>query len=126
MFDFLSSDWFNIALEIVFVIFISYDIKKYIETKKREYIVNIALTIGFAIWTLYPFYKSYIGWSDSQKEVLEHECSDTNETILCDCINDKFFKNYDFLEYHDLNKSSVKYQEFITESTTDCLDDSWF
>ena len=44
MFDFLDSDWFIITLEIVFVILIAYDIKKYIETKKKEYITNIVLS----------------------------------------------------------------------------------
>lgn len=36
MFDFLDSDWFNIGLEIVFLLLISYDVKKYIETKKES------------------------------------------------------------------------------------------
>ena len=44
MFDFLDSDWFIISLEIVCLILIAYDIKKYIETKKKEYITNIVLT----------------------------------------------------------------------------------
>jgi len=38
LFDFLSSDWFNIGLEIFFVLLISYDLKKYFQTRKREYI----------------------------------------------------------------------------------------
>ncbi|MDQ1337965.1 MAG: hypothetical protein QG617_932, partial [Campylobacterota bacterium] len=68
MFDFLDSDWFVIGLEIVFLIFISYDLKKYFETKKREYIVNIVLTIGFGVWTLIPFYNSYMTWDEAKKQ----------------------------------------------------------
>jgi len=36
MLDFLDSDWFNIGMEIVFLILISYDVKKYFETKNKH------------------------------------------------------------------------------------------
>ena len=74
MFDFLDSDWFNIGLEIVFVLLISYDVKRYFETRKREYVINIVLTIGFDIWALYPYYTSYVGWQEAQKSVMISNC----------------------------------------------------
>ncbi len=124
MFDFLDSDWFNIGLEIVFVILISYDIKKYRQTKKKEYIVNIVLTIGFAIWVLYPYYKSYFGWEESQKEKMLSTCVDSNE--LCRCVDDKIFKEYIYSEYIVLDKNSTAHREFLKDSKEECLDDSWF
>lgn len=126
MFDFLDSDWFNIALEIVFIILISYDIKKYIETKKKEYITNIVLTIGFAIWALYPYYNSYMGWEEEQKQVMLSHCSDTNDTKLCKCLDDTTFKTYTHDEYIALDKNSSDYKEFLQEAKEDCLDDGWF
>jgi len=126
LFDFLDSDWFNIGLEIVFVILISYDVKKYFETKKREYIVNIVLTIGFAIWTLYPYYTSYVGWEETQKEVLISHCSDTNDTKLCKCLDETTFKTYTHDEYIALDKNASEYIEFLKEAREDCLDDGWF
>ena len=126
MFDFLDSDWFNIGLEIVFILLISYDIKKYIETKKREYIVNIVLTIGFAIWALYPYYNSYVGWEDEQKKVLLSHCNDINDTKLCRCLDDTTFKTYTHDEYIALDKNSSEYSEFLKDAKEECQDDSWF
>lgn len=126
MFDFLDSDWFNISLEIVFLILISYDVKKYFETRKREYIINIILTIGFAIWTLYPYYNSYVGWSDVQKRVMITNCADSNNTKLCKCLDDATFKGFTHDEYILLDKNSSKYKEFLKDATEECLDDSWF
>jgi len=126
MFDFLDSDWFNIGLEIVFLILISYDVKKYIETRKREYIVNIVLTIGFAIWVLYPYYKSYFGWEESQKSALISTCADSNNTELCKCVDDALFKGYTYEEYKLLDKNSTEYKEFVEDAKEECLDDSWF
>ena len=126
MFDFLDSDWFNIGLEIVFVILISYDIKKYIETKKKEYITNIVLTIAFAIWALYPYYNSYMGWDEEQKQVMLSHCSDTNDTKLCKCLDDTTFKTYTHDEYITVDKNSSDYREFLEEAKEDCLDDGWF
>ena len=126
MFDFLDSDWFNITLEIIFIVLISYDIKKYIETKKREYIVNIVLTVVFAIWALYPYYNSYIGWEDEQKEALLSNCNDINDSELCRCLDDTTFKTYRYDEYMALDKNSSEYSEFLKEAKEDCEDDSWF
>ena len=126
MFDFLDSDWFNIGLEIVFLILISYDVKKYIETKKKEYITNIVLTIGFAFWVLYPYYKSYYGWNETQKQMIISSCADTNDTKLCECVDGKIFKEYVYIEYKALDKNSSDYKEFLKEAKEECLDDSWF
>ena len=127
MFSFLESDWFNITLEVVFLILISYDVKRYFKTKKKEYIVNIVLTIGFAIWALYPYYTSYVGWQEEQKtEMLSHCKGDENSTKLCKCMDDATFKNYTYEEYKKLDMNSSEYKEFVKETKEDCLDDSWF
>ncbi|WP_372998535.1 hypothetical protein [Sulfurimonas sp.] len=126
MFDFLDSDWFNIGLEIVFLILISYDIKKYFETKKREYIVNIVLTIGFAIWVLYPYYKSYYGWDEAQKQEMISTCVDANNSELCKCVDEAIFKEYVYDDYKALDKNSSEYKEFLKETKEGCQDESWF
>ncbi|MCK4974111.1 MAG: hypothetical protein KAR81_02580 [Sulfurimonas sp.] len=126
MLDFLDEDWFIISLEIVFVILIVYDIKKYIETKKKEYITNIVLTFGFAIWTLLPFYNSYVTWADEAKQEFTSICEKENNETLCSCLSDNTFKEYNFVEFTALDKSSTDYKEFIKESKEECLDDSWF
>ena len=127
MFEFLDSDWFNIGLEVVFLILISWDVKKYFETRKREYIVNIVLTIGFAIWALYPYYNSYVGWEDEQKkEMLSHCRGDENSTKLCRCLDDATFKEYTYEEYKAIDKNGSGYKEFLKDAREDCLDDSWF
>lgn len=126
MFDFLDTDWFNISLEIFFVLLISYDVKKYIQTKKKEYITNIALTIGFAIWALYPYYTSYVGWEDDQKKEMISSChSEKNET-LCKCIDEAIFKNYTYEEYKTVDKNGSDFEEFLKDTREDCEDDGWF
>lgn len=126
MFDFLDSDWFNIALEVFFVLLIALDIKKYFQTKKKEYILNIVMTIGFAIWALYPYYNSYVGWDEKQKQEMVSTCKDTNDTKLCKCVDDAIFKEYTYEKYIVLDKNGSEYKEFIKEAKEDCLDDSWF
>ncbi len=126
MFDFLNSDWFNIGLQIVFLVLILYDVKKYMATKKREYIVNIVFTVGFAIWTLYPYYNSYVGWDEKQKEEMLSTCKDTNDTKLCSCVDDALFKGFIYEKYKKLDKNGTEYKEFLQEAKEDCLDDSWF
>ncbi len=126
MFDFLDSDWFIITLEIIFVILIAYDVRQYVRTKKKEYITNIVLTAGFAIWTLMPMYTKYFGWEDSQKSEMISHCIDTNNTELCKCVDDAIFKEYTYDEYKVLDKNSTDYNEFVEETKEDCLDDSWF
>jgi len=126
MLDFLDSDWFIIGLEIVFLILIAYDVKQYLATKKKEYIVNIVLTLGFAIWTLLPFYTSYFGWSQEQKIEMLKTCENSKNAELCNCVDETIFKNYIYSEYENLDKNSTEYKEFIKETKEDCLDDSWF
>ena len=128
MLDFMDSDWFNIGLEIVFLILLSYDVKRYFETRKREYIVNIVLTIGFAIWVLYPYYTSYTGWEESQKKSMISNCSkvDANETKLCKCIDEATFKTFTHDEYISLDKNETEYKEFLKDTKEECLDDGWF
>jgi len=122
----MDTDWFNITLQIVFLVLISYDVKKYIQTKKREYIVNIVFTVGFAIWALYPYYNSYVGWDEKQKEVMLSTCNDTNDTKLCTCLDDAIFKGFVYEEYAKLDKNANRYKDFVKEAKEDCLDDSWF
>ena len=122
----MDTDWFNISLQIVFLVLISYDVKKYIQTKKREYIVNIVFTVGFAIWALYPYYNSYIGWDEKQKELMLSTCNDTNDTKLCTCLDDAIFKGFVYEEYLKLDKKASEYKDFVKEAKEDCLDDSWF
>ena len=126
LFDFLDTDWFIITLEIVFLILIVYDIKKYVQTKKKEYITNIVLTFGFEIWTLYPMYNSYFGWEDEQKQKMLVTCNDTNNTKLCNCIDEKIFKEYIYDEYKILDENSSDYKEFIKDAKEEWLDNSWF
>jgi len=122
----MDSDAFVIGLEIVFLVLIVYDIKRYKETKKREYIINIVMTIGFAIWVLYPFYKSYFGWEESQKVQILSTCKDSNDTKLCNCVDETIFKTYIFQEYKNLDKNSKEYKEFLKDTKEECLDDGWF
>ena len=126
MLDFLDSDWFNIGLEIVFLILIIFDIKKYRETKKREYMINIVMTIGFAIWVLYPYYKSYFGWTESEKTELISTCRDVNDTKLCKCLDEAIFLNYVHEEYINLDRNGTDYKEFLDDAKEECLDDGWF
>jgi len=126
VFDFLDSDWFIISLEIVFLLFIAYDAKKYFETKKKEYITNIVLTLGFFIWAFIPFYNSYMTWSEDKKHELISECKKENNETLCQCLDEKIFKEYSFEDFKSLDKNSSDFNEFVKETKEECLDDSWF
>jgi hypothetical protein len=126
LFDFLDSDWFTIGLEVVFLILISYDIKKYFETKKKEYITNALLTVAFAVWTLYPFYKSYFGWNEKQKTEMISTCAEDSNRTLCECVDEKIFKEYVYEEYMSVDKNATEYKEFLKEAKEDCSDSSWF
>ncbi|MBU1217903.1 hypothetical protein KJ870_04435 [bacterium] len=126
MFSFFSEDWFIISLEIVFLLFIIYDAKKYFQTQKKEYLTNIALTIGFFIWTAIPFYNSYITWNDSLKSEVNAACLQENNEALCKCLDENIFKEYPYETYQALDKNSSDYLEFVKETKEECLDDSWF
>ncbi|QOY52575.1 hypothetical protein [Candidatus Sulfurimonas baltica] len=126
MFDFVSSDWFTITLEVVFLIFIAYDLKKYFETKKREYIVNIVLTFAFFVWAIVPFYNSYMTWEDKDKTELISTCKKENNETLCNCLDDKIFKEYTYDEFKNIDKNGTEFKAFVKEAKEECLDDSWF
>lgn len=126
MFDFFDSDWFIIGLEIAFLIFIAYDIKKYVETKKNEYIINVVVTFVFFVWAAIPFYNKYIAWDDSSKEVYVKECLKENNETVCSCVTDSVFKEYSLNAYSYTDKNSTSYKKFLKQSKEDCLDDSWF
>ena len=126
MFDFLKSDWFNISLEIVFLVLILWDIKKYLATKKREYLINIVLTVGFAIWALWPYYNSYIEWSEKEKKSLFSTCQNEKNVTLCKCMDDAIFKEFTHDEYIKLDKNGSDFKEFLKDAKEECEDDSWF
>ncbi|QOY54157.1 hypothetical protein HUE87_09740 [Candidatus Sulfurimonas marisnigri] len=126
MFNFVSSDWFTITLEIVFLIFIAYDLKKYYETRKKEYIVNIVLTFGFFIWAIVPFYNSYMTWEDRDKTELISTCKKENNETMCNCLDDRIFKEYTYDEFKNLDKNSTDFKAFVKQTKEECLDDSWF
>ena len=126
MFDFLDSDWFIIGLEIVFLTFIAYDAYKYLKTKRREYLLNIALAIGFALWVLYPFYTKYYKWEDKDRETLVQTCLSEHNTSYCTCVDNMIFKEYDLQSFSKLDKKSEEYLEFIKDSEEECFNSSWF
>ncbi len=124
MFDFLDSDWFIISLEVLFLLFIGYDAKKYFQTKKKEYLTNIVITIAFFIWASIPFYNSYVTWKDSDKKEFLAECEKENNTTLCECLDNMVFKEYNHNSFVNIDKVDDKeYKEFIEESKKGCLDD---
>lgn len=124
MFDFLSSDWFTIVLEIVFLVFIVYDTKLYMRTKKNEYLINIVLTIGFFIWTMLPFYNEYITWDETQRKELSVSMENEYNQTLGSCLSDALFKEYSYSAYTTVDPK--EYKKFLKDAKEECLDDSWF
>jgi len=123
MFDFLDSDWFIIGLEIVFIVAISYDVFKYVKTKKKQYIINIVLTVGFAIWTLYPFYTKYYEWDAQDREDLMTKCLKQGTERYCGCLENMLFKEYDEHEYKVIDKQNDEdYLTFMNEAKEECLE----
>lgn len=129
MFDFLDNDYFIIVLEIVFAYFIITDTKKYILTKRKEFLIGAVLSLGFFIYALLPFYNKYINWSDAQKERVKVNCTQKfNESNLsknldnfCNCYSDKLFKEYSYDEFNFLNiQSERELIEFQKEITKEC------
>jgi len=127
MFDFLDSDWFNITLNIVFIVLIVWDIKRYKETKKKEYLTNIVLTVAFGIWALYPYYVSYFEWNEAEKKQLLQHCDEQNSSI-CRCVDEAIFKEYSAKEYAMVDKNATEFLEFLVDAKKECLgeDDGWF
>jgi hypothetical protein len=123
MFDFFSSDTFTIGLEIFFLIFIVYDLKRYFETKKREYIVNVILAAAFFIYAAIPFYNQYYTWSTHSKLELNSPCnvkSDPEDKKLCVCLNKHLTKEYSYTSYQTLDKEENSYIELIDTLTKEC------
>lgn len=75
---------------------------------------------------MYPYYKSYFGWEDTQKSELISTCADSNDTKLCKCVDESIFKGYTYDEYKVIDKNSKEFNEFVKESKEECLDDGWF
>lgn len=121
MFDFLDNDIFVIVINIAFLIFIIYDIKKYKETQHKALLVNIALTLGFLVWVMIPFYNKYITWDKKDITLLSQSC-DVNAT-MCACLTDSIIKAYSFEGFTDINKQSSGYLEFLKESKKECHKD---
>lgn len=118
---FYESDWFTITLEIVFLIFIIYDIRRYIVTKKKEYLTNIVLTLGFAIWAFIPFYNKYFSWQESDKVQVLESCMKEHNTSYCECVDDKIFKEYTFEAFETIDQVNDKeYLEFMTDMKEEC------
>lgn len=124
MFDFMDSDKFIIGLEIVFLLFIAYDAWKYSKTKKREYLINIAMAIGFAIWVLYPFYTKYYTWEDKDRDALMQNCLSDHNASYCRCINENIVKEYEYKSFKAIDKTKdADFLEFIGDVEKGCLED---
>lgn len=104
MFAFYESDWFTITLEILFLLFIAYDAKRYLQTRKREYLFNIVLAIAFFFWALVPFYNKYYSWHESDKASLMAQCVQEYNQTYCRCLDDKIVKEYDIETYRELSR----------------------
>jgi len=128
MFAFYESDWFTIFLEILFLLFIAYDTKRYFQTGKREYLINIVLAIVFFFWALVPFYNKYYTWKDVDKESILAACVQENNQSYCSCLDDKIFKEYDFESFKALEKQKdADYLEFVEEVDKECRGEGgWF
>ena len=128
MFAFYESDWFTIVLEVLFLLFIAYDTKRYFQTGKREYLINIVLAIVFFFWALVPFYNKYYTWQDVDKESVIAECVQEYNQTYCSCLDDMIFKEYDFESFKALEKQKdTDYLEFIEEVDKECRGEgSWF
>ena len=128
MFAFYNSDWFTITLEILFLLFIIYDTKRYFQTKKREYLLNIVLAIGFFFWALVPFYNQYYTWQDKSKEDVIVACVAEYNQTYCDCLDNQIFKEYDFETFKALDRAKDEdYLEFMGDVDEECRGEGgWF
>jgi len=125
---FYESDWFAIALEILFLLFIAYDAKRYYQTRKREYLFNIVLAPLFFFWALVPFYNKYITWQESDRIAFTAACQNDHNASYCQCLEDSIVKEYDFGTYSALEKENDSdLIAFLDEADTECRsEESWF
>jgi len=119
VFDFFESDTFTIGLEIAFLAFIGYDARKFFLTRRREYIVNIILALGFFIWAAVPFYNKYITWSDADRQALQTICEKENNASLCGCLTDTLTKEYSFSSYESAFETEAL-KHFTEEAKEEC------
>ena len=128
MLAFDESDWFTIVIEILFLLFIAYDTKRYFQTGKREFLINIVLAIVFFFWALVPFYNKYYTWQDVDKESVLAACVQEHNQTYCSCLDDMIFKEYDFESFKALEKQKDEdYLEFLDEVDKECRGEgSWF
>jgi len=126
MFDFMDSDGFIIGLEIVFLTFIAYDGFKFYKTRQRQYIINIVLAIGFALWVLVPFYTKYYDWTPDQREDFKVQCLNDHNASYCKCMDNMVYKAFEYGDYKKMNKEDKEYKIFLKDSFEECFEDSWF
>jgi len=128
MFAFYESDWFTLALEVLFLLFIAYDMKRYIETRKREYLLNIAFAIIFFVWALVPFYNKYFSWQERDREALLLKCEEEHNSSYCSCLDDMIVKEYDVESYRELEKGrDEELVSFLKECDEECRGEGgWF
>ncbi|MDQ1244597.1 MAG: hypothetical protein QG565_937, partial [Campylobacterota bacterium] len=68
----------------------------------------------------------YVGWDEKQKVEMISTCKNDNNASLCECVDEKIFKEYSFESYKGLDKNSSDFREFIKDTKEECADDSWF
>lgn len=122
MFEFFESDVFTIGLEIALLLFVAYDLKKYLATKKREYMVNIVLALGFFIYTAIPFYNKYVTWSEADRIALQTVCEKEHTKAVCKCLSDATEKKYSFAAYEKAFESE-ELKTFTDETLQECTED---
>lgn len=122
MFDFLDNDIFVMVLNIIFLVLIIYDYKKYQQTKQKVLLVNIAVTIGFAIWVMIPFYNKYLTWEDKDIAKISATSKEHNATLRA-CLIDKTIKAYSYESYCQQDINSSEFQAFLSESLKECEED---
>jgi len=127
MFDFMDSDGFIIGLEIVFLTFVIYDAWKFYKTRRKEYVINIIMAVGFALWILVPFYTKYYDWTDEQRQSHKTQCLLEHNASYCACMDNLIEKSYTYDAYEKIDKKNdTGYKEFLIESKEECFGDSWF
>lgn len=122
MFDFFESDTFTIGLEVAFLVFIGYDARKYFLTRRREYLLNILLAVGFFIWAAIPFYNKYYTWSDAERNALTTLCAKLHDKAQCECLTDTVTKGYSFKAYESAFETA-ELTTFTAAAIKECGDE---